>query len=295
MIRICHLFRITVIFLLGLSPLYGQRVPNQPATSAEPNAAEQKTPVPVPAGQQPGRSAGATAVPATRPAAFPASALFTDQLSITETTRDGGLLTIAVKGGLSAADLVGSNVSDSLSPGGSTAYKPGLLLGVSLTAHLHPTFWLRHELLLQQQGAIARLIDTSPDRPGSTYASRYRLTYLTLYPAMLTWARPHLQLAVGPYLGLLLAASRQVRNESGGLVTDHTLFGTAHTLGSYASRIDAGIALDAAVPFGNRLTACLRFQRGFLPVLQENPQVQTAQPAIYTQTISLTASYRLGR
>lgn len=200
-----------------------------------------------------------------------------------------GLLTISVRGGVGLSTVVGRDAHDSLSTGGAPGYKPGLTLGLCVTSHLKPTFWLGHELWLQQQGAIVRL----NDEKGHPYNSRLRLQYLTIFPANFTWVQKSLRLYAGPYVSMALAASIQRKDPTGHLQTDTSVYGTARALTGYVSKIDAGLDLGLDYAVGSRWTVGLRFQRGLVPIWNENTLNQGRQSAVYNQNGTLTVGYQL--
>ncbi len=202
-----------------------------------------------------------------------------------------GILTISLRGGAGLSTVVGRDASDSLSVGGKPGYKTGLTLGLSVTSHLKPTFWLGHELWLQQQGAIVHLRDEN----GQTYTSRLRIQYLTIYPANFIWVQKSLRLYVGPYVGMVLAASIQRKDPAGHLQTDASVFGTAQTLTGDVSKIDAGLCLGMDYTIGNRWMVGLRLQRGVIPIWNENTLSQAGQSTIYNQNGMLTVGYQLSR
>lgn len=202
-----------------------------------------------------------------------------------------GLVTVGLRGGANLSSVVGRDVSDTLSRGGSAGMKPGLMLGLNITSRLKPTFWLQHELWLQGQGAALQLRDEN----GQAYRSKLRLTYLTLFPANVTLVRRNWQFYAGPYFSMGLSASIQRRDPAGNLYTDPSVFGSARVLTNYVSKIDAGLVAGVDYAFRDRWTLGLRLQRGVLPIWNENTLSQNGQARIYNQSGTLNVGYRLSR
>lgn len=202
---------------------------------------------------------------------------------------ESGIVSIGLRGGIGLSTVVGQDAADSLSVGGTPAYKMGLTLGLVVTSHLRTSFWLGHELWLQQQGAVVYLRDEG----GQPYASRLRVQYLNVYPANFTFVSKQIQVYAGPYLGMALSASIQYKDTSGQLRTDPSVFGNAQTLSGYVSKIDAGLCVGIDYAVKSRWTIGLRLQRGVIPIWRENTLSQNGQAKVYNQSGLLDIGYQL--
>lgn len=177
-----------------------------------------------------------------------------------------GRVVFGIKAGFTYSNIYGSDITYIFADG-KTNYQSAFHIGISVDSKLREYFWLKHELLFNQNGAGVLLSDSI----NGTYSSQLKTYYLQLFPISPTFHIKGFQLYVGPYISTLLDAKIQRKNASGEFYNDHSIFGDASQFenkSKYLQKFDFGIAagIEYQFPFGLSIGA--KYTHGFTEIFQ---------------------------
>ncbi|TRX37941.1 PorT family protein [Flavobacterium sp. ZT3R18] len=206
-------------------------------------------------------------------------------LSITASAQQEKI-TFGISGGMNWSTLRGSDI-DSLSTGGASKGSISAVIGITLDNKTTKHFGLKHELFYSRRLTTVEMNDAI----NPIFTSSLRRQYLDLFPASPTFYYKGFQLYAGPYLGILLNASIQRKDDDGNLYTDKTFFGSSESSGGYSQKMDAGIVMGLNYELPNGLNFGARCIRGFVPLI-ENANTQEEQWKIYNQSFFVTMGYK---
>ncbi|MCD0476351.1 PorT family protein [Flavobacterium sp. EDS] len=197
-------------------------------------------------------------------------------------------LTFGISGGTNWSSLTGKDI-DNLSSDGSTKRAVGHSIGVTLDNKPSNYFGLKHELFYSRRVTTIRM----EDEINPAFDSKFKRQYIDLFPASPTLYYKGFEVYVGPYLGLLLNASVQRKDENGSTYTDKTIYGTGQATGDYSQKMDAGFVagLNYALPNGINIGA--RYIRGLVPILENSESKH--QWKIYNESIFVTIGYKFNK
>ncbi|MCS6905118.1 MAG: outer membrane beta-barrel protein [Bacteroidia bacterium] len=199
---------------------------------------------------------------------------------------------LCAHGGLLVSSFVGSQLSN-LAMTVTSQPLLGFQGGIALSSLFSKKYGFRHHLRYLQQGAQVEVSDTQQ----KAYKSTFRIHTLQLAPLNLFYHHKNWQLSLGPYLGFLIAATIQRKNENGQIVNDSSIFGTPEQLSNYAQKIDLGIQIQISYYWCSVIESTLFYQRGLLSVVENAAAVPGAgkpaipQPAIFNHVLGFSLGY----
>lgn len=191
----------------------------------------------------------------------------------------------ALKAGYAVFTLRGAGLS-AISPAGKPRQLSGYHFGAEVNTGFSSHFSLKHEIAVVQEGAFVKMQDNEE----KAFDSKFRSVYLNIAPLSPTFKWGGLQVFGGPYLGLLLQASIQRKDELGKLYTDKRIFGDPNQEGGYAQKMDAGLFGGLGYEFKNGLTISGRYLHGMTAVL-EHTENTGGQEKIFNRGFSVSLGY----
>nr|WP_314498535.1 outer membrane beta-barrel protein [uncultured Chryseobacterium sp.] len=195
-----------------------------------------------------------------------------------------GEITFGFVGGINRSSLIGSDV-DSLSNGGSPKNSNGTVFGMTIDNKMSKYFGLKHELFYSRKNVTLQLSDTG----NGAFSSKFKRQYIELFPASATLYYKGIQLYAGPYIGILLNASIQRKDDEGILYTDKSIYGSARALGKYSQKMDFGFVAGINYQLANGFNIGARYIQGFVPVIENTSIAQ--QWKIYNKNYFVTVGY----
>jgi hypothetical protein len=179
---------------------------------------------------------------------------------------ESGRVTFGLKAGYTHGNFYGSEIDDIFADG-TTQWISGFHVGILVNSEISDYFWLKHELIFSQRGAVVALFDSL----NGNYSSKLKTYYVDLYPLNLTFHYKGFQLYGGPYISLLTYANIQRKNDNGVLFNDESIFGDASQFednSKYLQKFDFGMnfGIEYQFPFGLFIGA--KYNHGFTDIFQ---------------------------
>jgi hypothetical protein len=209
-----------------------------------------------------------------------------------------GSVTFGLKAGYTQGNFYGSEI-DYIFAGGTTKWISGFHAGMLVNSKVSKYFWLKHELIFSQRGAIVTLFDSLT----GNYSSKLKTYYLDLYPLNPTFHYKRFQLYGGPYISLLTHANIQRKNENGVLFKDKSIFGDASQFednSKYLQKFDFGmnLGIEYQFPFGFFIGA--KYNHGFTDIFQYANSYTLNDPKttpikIYNRAFWVSVGYSFGK
>lgn len=196
--------------------------------------------------------------------------------------------TFGISGGTNWSSLTGKDL-DNISSDGSAKSVIGQTIGITLDNKSSNYFGLKHEIFYSQRATTIRI----DDKINPTFDSKFKRQYIDLFPASPTLYYRGFEVYTGPYVGLLLNASVQRKDENGNTYTDKTIYGTGDATADYTQKMDAGLVagLNYALPNGINIGA--RYIRGFVSILEDADSRH--QGKIYNESFFVTIGYKFNK
>ena len=198
---------------------------------------------------------------------------------------DQDRVSFGLKAGYAAFTLRGSGLS-AISPAGMPRQLSGDHFGAEVNTGFSAHFSLKHEVSVVQEGAFVKMEDNEE----KAFDSKFRSVYLNIAPISPTFKMGGFQVFAGPYLGLLIQASIQRKDESGNLYTDKRIFGDPNQEGGYAQKMDAGFLGGLGYEFKNGINISARYIHGMTAVL-EHTENTGGQDKIFNRGFSVSLGY----
>lgn len=193
-------------------------------------------------------------------------------------------LTFGISGGINQSTLTGKNI-DNFSTGGTPKSSIAETIGITLDNKTSSYFGLKHEIFYSRRVMNIQINDgTHP-----VFTSKFKRQYIDLFPASATFYYKGIQVYAGPYVGLLLNASIQLKDANGNIYTNKSFYGTGTASENYSQKFDAGFVSGLQYEFPNGINLGARFVRGFVPLIENAGTKQ--QWKIYNQSFFLTLGY----
>jgi hypothetical protein len=209
-----------------------------------------------------------------------------------------GSVTFGLKAGYTQGNFYGNEI-DYLFAEGTTKWIAGFHAGIMVNSEISKHFWLKHELIFSQRGAIVTLFDSLT----GNYSSKLKTYYLDLYPLNPTFHYKRFQLYGGPYISLLTHANIQRKNENGVLFKDKSIFGDASQFednSKYLQKFDFGmnLGIEYQFPFGFFIGA--KYNHGFIDIFQYANSYTLNDPKttpikIYNRAFWVSVGYSFGK
>jgi hypothetical protein len=211
-----------------------------------------------------------------------------------------GSVTFGLKIGYTHGNFYGNEI-DYLFAEGTTNWISGFHAGMLVNSKVNKYFWLKHELIFSQRGAVVTLFDSLT----GNYSSKLKTYYLDLYPLNPTFHYKGFQLYGGPYISLLTHANIQRKNENGVLFNDTSIFGDAANSeaddeNKYLQKFDFGMnfGIEYQFPFGFFIGA--KYNHGFTDIFQyansyTNGDTKTDNIKIYNRAFWVSVGYSFGK
>jgi hypothetical protein len=209
-----------------------------------------------------------------------------------------GSVTFGLKAGYTQGNFYGNEI-DYLFAEGTTKWIAGFHAGIMVNSEISKHFWLKHELIFSQRGAIVTLFDSLT----GNYSSKLKTYYLDLYPLNPTFHYKRFQLYGGPYISLLTHANIQRKNENGVLFKDKSIFGDASQFednSKYLQKFDFGmnLGIEYQFPFGFFIGA--KYNHGFTDIFQYANSYTLNDPKttpikIYNRAFWVSVGYSFGK
>lgn len=197
-------------------------------------------------------------------------------------------LTFALSGGINWSSLTGKDL-ENLSSGGSTKSVIGQTLGITLDNKTATYFGLKHEIFYSLRITTIRINDeTNP-----IFDSKFKRQYIDLFPISPSFYYKGFEIYAGPYVGLLLNASVQRKDENGNTYTDKTIYGTGEATANYSQKMDAGVVTGLNYVLPNGIGIGARYIRGFVPIVEDASSLH--QGKIYNESFFVTIGYKFNK
>lgn len=166
---------------------------------------------------------------------------------------------VNITGSINWSGIAGRD-TDSLSTSGKPSMKPGFSVGLMLNNQMSKQFSLRHELQYT--------FHTTQLKMEEGFNSRFMAQYIELFPVTPAWSIGQLQLYAGPYMGLLLAASIQQKDENGKIYTNHQFFGGQNSEGRTMQKWEAGCTAGVEYTFTEGVALGIRYAKSLTPMME---------------------------
>ncbi len=202
-----------------------------------------------------------------------------------------GRTTFGFKAGICNPQLYGSDVNN-LSNAGNSIGQKGFYGGINVNSRIGTYFWLKHEVFY----AIKNITLKINDNVNPAYQSAFNRQMIDLFPISVTFHFKGVQLFAGPYMGILLTATKERKDSTGNMITDN-IFGNPNQNSNYAQKVDYGfvIGMEYELKFGLNIGA--RYVQGFSSVFenansfQSNINSSSGNENIYNRYIAFTIGY----
>jgi hypothetical protein len=209
-------------------------------------------------------------------------------------------VTFGLKAGYTQGNFYGSEI-DYIFAEGKTKWIAGFHAGMLVNSKVSKYFWLKHELIFSQRGAVVILFDNL----NGNYSSKLKTYYLDLYPLNPTFHYKRFQLYGGPYISLLTHANIQRKNENGKLYSDKSIFGDAANSeaddeNKYLQKFDFGMNFGIEYQFPSGLLIGAKYNHGFTDIFQYANSYTLDDPKttpinIYNRDFLFSVGYSFGK
>ncbi|MCC9074489.1 PorT family protein [Flavobacterium sp. F-65] len=196
--------------------------------------------------------------------------------------------TFGISAGTNWSSLTGKDI-ESLSSDGAAKSAIGQTIGITLDNKTATYFGFKHELFYSRRSTTI----TIDDGVNPEFDSWFKRQYIDLFPVSPTLYYKGIEVYAGPYLGLLMNASVQRKDENGNTYTDKTIYGTAEATGNYSQKMDAGFVAGLNYGLPNGINIGARYSRGFVPILEDSESKH--QLKIYNESFFVTIGYKFNK
>ena len=179
---------------------------------------------------------------------------------------NSGKVTFGLKAGYTYSNLYGSEL-DYIFSGNKTNWLSGFHAGILVNTQMSKYFWLKHELIFSQRGAVVLLSDSINEN----YYSKLKTYYLDLYPSSLTFHYRGFQIYAGPYFSILSYAVIQRKDKNANMYLDRSPFGYPGNFEEehkYLQKFDFGINAGLEYQFPLGLLIGVKYNHGLLDIYQ---------------------------
>jgi hypothetical protein len=209
-----------------------------------------------------------------------------------------GRVNFGLKAGYTQGNFYGSEINYIFAKG-TTKWIAGFHAGILVNSEMSKYFWLKHELIFSQRGAVFTLFDSL----NGNYSSKLKTYYLDLYPLNPTFHYKGFQIYGGPYISLLTHASIQRKDANGFLFNDTSIFGDASQFednSKYLQKFDFGMNFGIEYQFPSGLLIGAKYNHGFTDIFQyansytlDDPK--TTPIKIYNRAFWVSVGYSFGK